>query len=102
MIEGQDLDLFERSLQHATTTHTGAALDAALDELGWHDALSVDAHAAVSRLFELQGAANVTSSALDRVLAGALARATSPSRSKRRRSRSVRSPESTPRWAWSR
>jgi Acyl-CoA dehydrogenase, C-terminal domain len=74
MIEGDDLDLLERSLQHATTTHTGAALDAALDELGWHDALSVDAHAAVSRLFELQGAANVTSSALDRVLAGALGR----------------------------
>ena len=74
MIAGEDLELFERSLQHATGTHTGAALDAALAELGWQDALSVDARAAVSRLFELQGAANVTSSALDQVLARALGR----------------------------
>jgi alkylation response protein AidB-like acyl-CoA dehydrogenase len=74
MIEGADLELFERSLQHATGTHTGAALDAALAELGWQDALSVDAPAAVSRLFALQGAANVTSSGLDHVLAHALGR----------------------------
>jgi hypothetical protein len=73
MIDGE-LDLFERSLQHATNAHTGAALDAALAELGWRDALSVDPRAAVSRLFELQGAANVTSSALDHVLAHALGR----------------------------
>jgi Acyl-CoA dehydrogenase, C-terminal domain len=75
MIEGEDLELFERSLQHATSAHTGPALDAALAELGWQDAVSVDAHAAVSRLFGLQGVANVTSSALDQVLAGALGRA---------------------------
>jgi hypothetical protein len=74
MIEGEDLELFERSLQHATRAHTGAALDAALAELGWQDAMSVDPHAAVSRLFELQGATSVTSSALDQVLAGALGR----------------------------
>jgi len=74
MIEGEDLELFERSLRHAAGSHTGPALDAALDELGWQDALSVDAHAAVSRLFPLQGAANVTSSALDQVLATALGR----------------------------
>jgi alkylation response protein AidB-like acyl-CoA dehydrogenase len=74
VIEGEDLALFERSLEHATANHTGAALDAALDELGWGDALSVDAPAAVSLLFARQGAANATSSALDRVLAGALGR----------------------------
>ena len=34
MIEGEDLELFERSLRHATEQHTGAALDAALAELG--------------------------------------------------------------------
>jgi hypothetical protein len=72
MIDGDDLELFDRSLRHATQSHTGAALDAALEELGWHDALSVDARAAVSWLFELQGAANVVSSALDQVLAHAL------------------------------
>ena len=34
------------------------ALDAALAELGWHDALADDPQAAVSMLFELQGEAN--------------------------------------------
>ena len=33
-----DLELFERSLHHATDTCSGAALDAELTELGWHDA----------------------------------------------------------------
>ena len=33
-MDGADLELFERSLRHATERHTGAALDAALDELG--------------------------------------------------------------------
>ena len=72
MIGGQDRALLERSLRHATETSTGAALDAALDELGWWDALSVDARAAVSLLFALQGATNARSSTLDRVLAHAL------------------------------
>jgi hypothetical protein len=67
-----DLDLFERSLRRATGQHTGAALDAALDDLGWPDALAADRRAAVSILFELQGRANVSSGALDRVLRGAL------------------------------
>ena len=63
-----DLELFERSLEHATATHTGGALDLALAELGWHDALAIDPGAAVSTLFRLQGTANATSSALGRVL----------------------------------
>jgi alkylation response protein AidB-like acyl-CoA dehydrogenase len=74
MIAGDDLALFERSLEHATANKTGSALDAALDELGWGDALSADPRAAVSVLFALQGAANASSSALDRVLAAALGR----------------------------
>ena len=74
MIEGEDLELFERSLRHAIETHTGTELDAALAEVGWHDLLGIDARAAVSLLFELQGRASVTSSALDRVLASALGR----------------------------
>jgi hypothetical protein len=72
MIEGGDVELFARSLQRATSDHTGAALDAALEELGWQDAMSVDTRAAVSLLFELQGTANVASSALDQLLARAL------------------------------
>jgi alkylation response protein AidB-like acyl-CoA dehydrogenase len=71
-VEGEDLALFERSLRHATGGHTGGALDAALDELGWADALAVDTRVAVSLLFGLQGGANATSSALERVVAHAL------------------------------
>jgi hypothetical protein len=71
-MDRDDLELFARSLERATNGHTGAALDAALDDLGWPDALAADGRAAISLLFELQGAANATSSALDQVLAGAL------------------------------
>lgn len=72
MIAGDDLVLFERSLRHATERGTGESLDAALEELGWPDALVADPRAAISLLFAAQGAANATSSALDRVLATAL------------------------------
>jgi hypothetical protein len=71
-LEGADLALFERSVRAATEQHTGDALDAALVELGWTDALSFDTRAAVSRLFELQGEACARSSALGRVVAFAL------------------------------
>jgi Acyl-CoA dehydrogenase, C-terminal domain len=72
MIEGEDLELFERSVRDATDRHTGEALDAALQDVGWREALSFDRRAAVSRLFELQGEAGATSSALDHVVASAL------------------------------
>lgn len=71
-MDTSDRKLFAQSLRQATELHTGAALDAALYELGWHDALTDDRRDAVSVLFELQGTANVTSSALQAVLAGAL------------------------------
>ena len=71
-MDATERELFATSLQGATERHTGEALDAALDELGWADALAIDPHAAVSLLFERQGAANVTSSALDRVVLDAL------------------------------
>jgi hypothetical protein len=74
MIEGSDLELFERSLRAATEEHSSGALDAALVELGWADALSFDPRAAVATLFELQGEAGTTSSALDQVLASAVGR----------------------------
>ena len=72
MIEGADLELFERSLRAATERHSGPALDAALAELGWDDALSVDPRVAVSLLFELQGDSNAVSAALDQVMVTAL------------------------------
>ena len=72
MIEGDDLELFERSLRAATEQHTGALLDAAVADLGWDDALTFDPRAAISCLFELQGEACATSAALDRVIAFAL------------------------------
>jgi hypothetical protein len=71
-MDGEDLELFERSIEHATADDTGADLDAALLELGWHDAFAVDPRDAVSVLFRLQGAGNVTSSAIDHVIANAI------------------------------
>jgi Acyl-CoA dehydrogenase, C-terminal domain len=74
MIEGHELELFARSLRDATGQHSGEALDAALAELGWSEALSFDTHAAVSTLFEAQGETGAASSALDLVVAHALGR----------------------------
>ncbi len=68
-MEDEDYRLFEGSLTDAVAQRSGEALDAALDELGWADALIVDRRAAIGLLFRLQGATNVTSSALGRVLA---------------------------------
>ena len=71
-MDGQELALLRQSLQGIIKGHNGAALDAALSELGWADALTADAGAAVPALFEQQGAANAASSALCWVLAHAL------------------------------
>jgi hypothetical protein len=72
VIAGADLEIFERSISQATSRQTGAALDAALTELGWQDALEVDPATAISTLFALQGRANATSTALDHVVASGL------------------------------
>lgn len=69
MIEGADRELFERSLRAAVAADD---VDAALAEAGWADALEADPRTAVSLLFELQGQANATSGALDRVVLHAL------------------------------
>jgi hypothetical protein len=71
-MDSDELELFRASLQQATASHTGKALDDALEELGWRDALAADRRPAVSTLFEMQGRANATSSALDIVMADAL------------------------------
>ena len=71
-MEGSERELFEQSLRQATDRHSGPALDAALTDIGWPDALAVEPHLAVATLFPLQGTANAISSALDWVMAGAL------------------------------
>ncbi len=71
-MEGDELELFSRTLGAAAEAHSGAALDAALVELGWHEALADDPGAAVSVLFEHQGRVPCTSSALDDVVTQAL------------------------------
>jgi hypothetical protein len=73
MDEG-DRELFERSVRRATETHSGSALDHALTELGWHEAISAEPQTAISVLFELQGATATTSSAITAVLGSALGR----------------------------
>lgn len=73
-MDGEDLELFRRSLHHATEAHSGADLDEQLAELGWVEALGDERRAAVATLFELQGEANASSSALQLVLADALDR----------------------------
>jgi Acyl-CoA dehydrogenase, C-terminal domain len=60
--------LFERSLRNAVKDHAGQELDAALEELGWSDAMAVEPRAAISILFGLQGGNNVSSSALGQVM----------------------------------
>jgi hypothetical protein len=60
--------LFERSLRNAVKDHSGQALDAALEELGWSGAMAIEPRAAISILFRLQGENNVSSSALGQVV----------------------------------
>ena len=71
-MDDDELTVFREGLRHATATSSGEALDAALEELGWRDALAVDRRVAVSTLFELLGRADATSSALDLVVVDAL------------------------------
>lgn len=71
-MDAAEFELFGATLRRAAETNTGAALDSALAELGWHQALADDVRAAVPLLFAVQGEAGVTSSALDDVIADAL------------------------------
>jgi hypothetical protein len=71
-MDAEDRRLLGRTLDDATSRYSGDDLDRALEDLGWPDALSVDAAAAVSLLFGRQGAANATSSALGQVVAHGL------------------------------
>ena len=66
-MDAEDRELFERSLAHVMSSASGAALDDALSELGWHDALASDRADAVALAFEQQGRAGATSGALGAV-----------------------------------
>jgi hypothetical protein len=71
-MEAAERELFENGVRRATEAGSGTALDAALDALGWPDALSADRASAVSVLFECLGTAHATSGALDWLLSTAL------------------------------
>jgi hypothetical protein len=64
--------LFADTVRQLTVQLSGDELDAALDGLGWSEALAVDRPIAVSVLFEALGETNATSSALDEVLSSFL------------------------------
>jgi hypothetical protein len=78
-MDDDDRRLFEGSLRHACESSRGAALDRALVEVGWYEALSVDPPLAVSTLFEQLGRTNAHAAALDAVLAFGLGLKCSPS-----------------------
>ena len=65
-------ELFSDTIRQLAVTHGGDSLDAALEEVGWREALAVDRATAVSVLFEAQGENNATSSALQQVLIATL------------------------------
>jgi hypothetical protein len=71
-MDATELELFTRAVDQVTARSTGAELDAALDDLGWGDALADDRRAAVAVLFDRQGWANASSNALARVVAAGL------------------------------
>ena len=72
-MEAAERALFENGIRHATEgVGGGAALDAALDDLGWRDALRADRAGCRLRPLRMLGAAHTTSGALDWLLSAAL------------------------------
>lgn len=81
-MDADDLDMFRGSLRHAVQSCRGRAatdLDAALDELGWAEALVDEPRPSIELFFEAQGAEVGRSHSLQRVVlaAGAFAPVTS-------------------------
>jgi hypothetical protein len=72
VIEAAELSLLDAALRRATSTSSGAALDAALAEVGWSEALQVAAEPAIRLLFAAQGQTGATSDALAVVLSAGL------------------------------
>src|SRR5688572_16657764 len=67
-MDRDERELFARTIAAALE---GDDVDTEPERLGWAEALAADRQAAVSILFEQQGATNTTSSALDWLLAPA-------------------------------
>jgi hypothetical protein len=67
-MDREDLELFQRSLRDATNDCSGPALDVALEEFGWREAMAIEPRAAISTFFQLQGESNAISSALGQVV----------------------------------
>jgi len=74
-MDAEDRKPFAEALARAISSLTGTELDAALDEIGWREALPDFTADAVSILFEHQGRARAHTSALEAVLidAGSMA-----------------------------
>src|SRR5436853_2384411 len=66
-MDGADLELFRDIVRRAAERSAGE-FQASLDEIGWRDALDSDRRGAITVVFEQQGFACATSSALDDVL----------------------------------
>jgi hypothetical protein len=67
-MDDEELEVFREGLRRASLADSEYALEAALNELGWIDALADHRRVAVSILFELLGRAGAAPSALDTVL----------------------------------
>ncbi len=71
-LDATELDILTTAVRQAASSRSGADLDAALDEIGWADAVAIAPRAAVSALFEAQGEACTESGALGRLVGTAL------------------------------
>ncbi len=72
-MDAEDLELFDRSIRHVVeSAPDGTALDTALAELGWAEALAGAPREATTALFTAQGEAAATSSSLHLLMAHAL------------------------------
>jgi Acyl-CoA dehydrogenase, C-terminal domain len=72
MMDAETAGLLSQSLERAFRNATAKAVEAALDEVGWREALEEEGAAVIPLLFARQGAANATSGALDDLLTSAL------------------------------
>jgi len=72
MMDTTEREIFTAGLRRAAEESTAGSLDDALEAMGWADAFAADRHIAVSALFEAQGGAGATSTALAKVLQAGL------------------------------
>ena len=68
-MDGADIALLSDALRGTMAEHTGPALDAALDDLGWQDMLSEIPEVAIPLVFRLLGETGVHASIINDVLA---------------------------------